>query len=179
MKIQHTSTEIEGISILSMTRHHDSRGSFKRIFCGRDLQVILGNRQIKQINHSITNDVGALRGLHFQRSPNEEMKIIQCVRGRVLDVAVDLRQESSTYLHHFKMELDEDDDLAVVVPEGFAHGFQVLEPRSELIYFHTAYYCQDAEGGLRYNDPKLNIDWPLPPSDISDRDQNHPLLPSP
>jgi len=120
--------------------------------------------------------VGAIRGMHFQYPPFAEMKLIRCIRGRVLDVAVDLRTDSQTFLQWHAQELSSDNLQMMVVPEGCAHGFQVMEPDSELLYLHTAMYHKPSEGGLRYNDPQLSISWPLPVTDISHRDQSHPLL---
>jgi len=156
--------------------HRDARGAFMRLFCAQELQPVLGDRQIKQINHSRTSRAGAVRGLHFQHPPHAEMKMVRCLRGRVWDVAVDLRPGSSTFLHWHAQELVEGDAQMLVVPEGFAHGFQVLEPDSELLYLHTAFYRPSSEGGLRYDDPRLAITWPLPPQDLSPRDLSHPLV---
>jgi len=156
--------------------HRDARGAFMRLFCAQELQPVLGDRQIKQINHSRTSRAGAVRGLHFQHPPHAEMKMVRCLRGRVWDVAVDLRPGSPTFLQWHAQELAQDDAQMLVLPEGFAHGFQVLEPDSELLYLHTAFYRPDSEGGLRYDDSRLAITWPLPPQDLSPRDLSHPLL---
>lgn len=147
-----------------------------RLFCAGALKPLMGQRQVAQINHSRTSQAGAVRGLHFQHPPHAEMKMVRCLRGKVWDVAVDLRADSPTFLHWHARELAEDDTQMLVIPEGFAHGFQVLEPDSELIYLHTAFYHPQSEGGLRHDDPRLGINWPLSPQDLSARDLAHPLL---
>lgn len=169
-------TPVADLKIVQSSPHRDARGAFLRLFCAQELQSLLGQRQIAQINHSRTSRVGAVRGLHFQHPPHAEMKMIRCLRGRVWDVAVDLRAASPTFLQWHAEELTHDDARMLVIPEGFAHGFQVLEPESELLYLHTAFYQPSSEGGLRYDDPRLAIAWPLPTQDLSARDQAHPLL---
>lgn len=169
-------TPITDLKVVRSAPHQDARGTFSRLFCAQELQPLLGHRQIAQINHSKTSHAGAVRGMHFQRPPHAEMKMIRCLRGRVWDVAVDLRAGSPTFLRWHAEELAQDDAQMYVIPEGFAHGFQVLEPDSELLYLHTAFYHPPSEGGLRYDDPRLAIGWPLPPQDLSPRDLSHPLL---
>jgi len=169
-------TPLAGLKIVVSAPYHDDRGAFLRLFCARELRPLLGRRQIVQINQSTTTRAGAVRGLHFQHSPHTEMKMIRCLRGRVWDVAVDLRQDSPTFLHWHAEELTAGDARMLVIPEGFAHGFQTLEPDSELLYLHTAFYEPAAEGGVRFDDPMLAITWPLAPQDLSARDSSHPLL---
>jgi dTDP-4-dehydrorhamnose 3,5-epimerase len=171
-------TPINGVSVAQSHVNTDHRGSFSRLFCARELSEVIGERQILQSNQSVTVIVGAIRGMHFQRPPHAELKMVRCLRGRVWDVAVDLRAGSSTFLQWHAEELSPDNARALVIPEGCAHGFQVLEPGSELLYFHTAYYVPEAEGGVRYDDPLLSIKWPRPVSDVSVRDQRHPYLSS-
>lgn len=174
MKILETS--IPDLYMVEMDRQSDHRGAFMRWFCDDELSGILRERRIRQINHSLTRSVGAIRGMHFQKGRDAEMKLIRCLQGRVFDVAVDLRKESQTFLNWHAEVLDANEDRMMAIPEGFAHGFQVLAPESELIYLHTSPYAPDAEGALHYADPRIAIDWPLIPTDISVRDQNHPLL---
>ena len=174
--LQITPTQISGVFTIDTTPVGDHRGSFARCFCISELEPILKIRTIQQINHSRTSTVGAIRGMHFQHPPNAEMKLIRCLKGRVWDVAVDLRAGSDTFLKWHAEELSEANQRMIVIPEGCAHGFQVLEPNSELLYLHTAIYHQASEGAIRYNDPRLSIPWPLPITDISERDRNHPLL---
>lgn len=169
-------TPVADLKVVQSLPHRDARGAFVRLFCAHEPQPLLGNRQIAQINHSRTSQAGAVRGLHFQRPPHAELKMVRCLRGRVWDVAVDLRAGSSTFLQWHAEELARDDAQMLVIPEGFAHGFQALEPDSELLYLHTAFYHPPSEGGLRHDDPRLAISWPLPPRDLSPRDLAHPLL---
>ncbi|MBF0428881.1 MAG: dTDP-4-dehydrorhamnose 3,5-epimerase [Magnetococcales bacterium] len=170
-------TAIAGVMIADTTPFADHRGAFARWFCDQKLQTILNQRSIVQINHSCTYATGAVRGLHFQHPPHAEMKLIRCLRGRVWDVAVDLRRDSPTFLQWHGEELFPENRSMLIIPEGCAHGFQVLEPDSELLYLHTAHYAPHAEGGVRPDDARLAISWPLPMADISMKDQNHPLLP--
>lgn len=171
-----TESPIAGVWIVESDAFQDNRGAFSRLFCADEEQAILGERRIVQINHSLTRAIGAVRGLHYQKPPQAEMKIVRCLRGRVLDVAVDLRRGSPTFLQWTATELTPNNRLAFIIPEGCAHGFQVLEENSELLYFHTAFYTPAAEGAVRFDDPAIGIDWPLPPTDLSARDMNHPIL---
>lgn len=171
-------TPIPGVAIVDTPLIQDHRGWFYRAFCGNELAEILEKRRIVQINISKTDTVGAIRGLHFQYPPHAEMKLVRCVRGAVWDVALDLRQGSSTFLQWHAETLSPENTRMIVIPEGCAHGFQVLVPGSELLYLHTAAYQADAEGGIRYNDPAARIAWPLTPADISERDSSNPLIDS-
>lgn len=156
----------------------DHRGAFARLFCADELAPVLGERRIVQINHSRTRRVGAVRGMHFQRPPHAEMKLVRCIRGRVFDVALDLRKDSLTFLRWHAEELDPVSARMLVVPEGFAHGFQVLVEESELLYLHTEYYRPESEAGYSPVDPAFAIRWPLPVEDLSERDAAHPLVTS-
>ena len=169
-------TSIPGVCVIESTVFHDSRGAFSRLFCSREMHAVLGPRAIVQINHSITHRVGAVRGLHYQYPPHAEMKIIRCLKGCVFDVAVDLRQDSPTFLKWTAIKLTPENRRAFVIPEGCAHGFQVLEADSELLYLHTAFYTPDAEGAVRFDDQRIGVDWPLEPTDLSKRDISHPHL---
>lgn len=169
-------TPIEGVFVVEHSLRHDSRGAFGRLFCQNALSQILGSRQIVQINHSRTTSVGAVRGMHFQHSPHGEMKLIRCLKGEVWDVVVDLRANSKTFLQWHAEVLNPDNARMFVIPEGCAHGFQVLQPDSELLYLHTAFYEPNSEGAVRYDDPRVNILWPLPVTDLSPRDKSHGLL---
>jgi dTDP-4-dehydrorhamnose 3,5-epimerase len=169
-------TGIDGVLVAETKMIQDKRGSFGRMFCDHDLTSAIGTRQIKQINKSCTSMIGAIRGLHFQYSPHSEMKMIRCLKGRVWDIALDIRKGSPTFLQWHAQELSSDNALLMIIPEGCAHGFQVLEPDSELLYLHTASYEPSAEGGIRFDDPIINIPWPMPATDLSDRDNHHPLI---
>lgn len=169
-------TIIDGASVIESSVIQDSRGAFSRLFCSRELEAIVGPRSIVQINHSTTHSVGAVRGLHYQNPPHAEMKIVRCLKGRVFDVAVDLRQGSPTFLKWTAVELTPESHFAFVIPEGCAHGFQVLEEDSELLYLHTAFYTPGSESAVRFDDPKITVDWLLTPTDLSARDLSHPYL---
>lgn len=174
MKIRETL--ISGLMIIETESHSDPRGAFFRLYCQEELQKIMGVRQIVQINHSCTRTVGAVRGLHFQYPPHAEMKLIRCIKGKVWDVAVDLRTGSETFLKSHAEELSPSNARMMIIPEGFAHGFQVMEPDSELLYLHTEFYKPEAEGGVAHDEAQLAISWPLTITDMSDRDQKHPPL---
>lgn len=174
MKI--AATSIAGLALVEIRARRDDRGEFARLFCKRELAELLGKRRIVQINRSVTRAVGAIRGMHYQRPPHSEMKLVRCLRGRVLDVAVDLRAGSATFLQWSAHELSAANENMLVVPEGFAHGFQVLEADSELLYLHTAFYEPLSEGAINATDPMIGIRWPLPISEMSERDRLHPVL---
>lgn len=164
-------TKICGVNIVYLEKtYYDHRGKFRRLFCNDILANILGGRKIIQINYSCTNKIGTIRGLHFQYPPYAEMKMIQVIRGKVWDVAVDLRAGSKTFLQWHAEELSPDTPKIITIPEGCAHGFQVLDSNTELLYFHTALYQPKSEGGVRFNDKVLGIKWPLHPVDLSLRD---------
>jgi dTDP-4-dehydrorhamnose 3,5-epimerase len=167
---------IAGVAAVSSNRHTDARGSFARWFCQQELARVLGERQIVQINHSVTAAAGAVRGMHFQHPPAAEMKLVRCLRGAVFDVAVDLRAGSPTLLAWHGETLRAGDDTLLVIPEGCAHGFQALEPDTELLYLHTAPYEPAREGALRFDDPSLGIEWPLAVTEVSERDRSHALI---
>lgn len=169
-------TPLSGVFVVETTPHTDTRGAFARLYCERELADIIGDRHIVQINHSRTHAVGAVRGLHYQVPPHAEMKLVRCLKGRVWDVAIDLRAGSPTFLQWHAEVLVAGDARMLVIPEGCAHGFQALEADSELLYLHTTYYAPAAEAGLRCDDPRLGIAWPLAVTDLSERDRRHPLL---
>jgi dTDP-4-dehydrorhamnose 3,5-epimerase len=171
-------THIEGVIVAETTPFADRRGAFTRLFCQKELADVFGTRQIVQINHSRTTQLGAVRGLHFQHPPHAEMKLVRCIRGKVWDVAVDLRAGSPTFLQWHAEVLSADNTRMMSIPEGCAHGFQVLEADSELLYLHTAAYTPAAEGGVRHDDPRLGISWPIAVTDMSERDLSHPLIPA-
>ena len=164
-------TAISGVLIGQAEKIADSRGSFLRFFCNDSYREATGHDMpLSQMNKSLTTARGSLRGLHFQREPALEAKVIRCTKGRVFDVAVDLRENSPTYLKHVSIELYEDGPV-FVIPAGCAHGFQTLTDDAEMLYLHSAPWSKAHEGGLLYNDPALQISWPLPVTVISDRDR--------
>ncbi|HKI80150.1 MAG TPA: dTDP-4-dehydrorhamnose 3,5-epimerase [Pseudodesulfovibrio sp.] len=167
------SLELNGLYLLETEPFKDHRGQFARLFCARELAEIGLDKPIAQINHSLTRTKGTIRGMHFQLPPHAEIKIVRCLRGACFDVAVDLREDSPTYLRWHGERLTDKNNRALLIPEGFAHGFQTLEPDTELLYFHTEFYTPDSESGVRYDDPAIGIAWPLPVCDISDKDKSH------
>jgi dTDP-4-dehydrorhamnose 3,5-epimerase len=176
MGLSMTATSIDGLVRVDCDSHRDERGAFTRLFCAETLAPLLGDRRIVQVNQSRTCAVGAVRGLHFQHFPHAEMKLVRCIRGAVWDVVVDLRRGSPSFLRWHAEHLSAENQRMLVIPEGCAHGFQVMVADSEMLYLHTEFYRPDAEGGLRHDDSALAIDWPLPPLDLSQRDRQHPLL---
>lgn len=174
MKINHT--PLQDAFIIEPEPFKDDRGLFARVFCQQELQHILHNKNIVQINHSLTRQKGAIRGMHFQKPPKAEIKMVKCLRGSVFDVIIDLRKGSPTFLKLHGETLSSENMKMLYIPEGFAHGFQTLEENSELLYLHTEFYNPEHEGGVRYDDPKVGIKWPLKVTDISKRDRYHPLL---
>ncbi len=147
-----------------------------RSFCKNELHDINNENEIVQINHSFTKLKGSVRGMHYQLPPHSEVKIVRCLKGSVLDVIVDLRKGSPTFLKHHGELLSQDNIKMMYIPEGFAHGFQTLEEDCELLYLHSEFYTPSSESAIRYDDPLVGIEWPLPVSDISERDKNHALL---
>lgn len=168
-----SSTAIEGLKVVERLRRGDERGYLSRFFCAEELACMGFSDPIVQINHTLTTQIGAIRGMHFQFPPAAEDKFVSCLRGSVFDVAVDLRAGSPTLLHWHSEILSADNNKSLFIPKGFAHGFQTLEANCELIYLHTAYYNPSLESGLNSADPLLAISWPLPVGDISPRDRDH------
>lgn len=154
----------------------DERGFFARIFCADEFASHRLATQWAQCNMSYSANRGTIRGLHFQRPPSAETKLIRCTRGAVFDVIVDLRQGSATYGKWHAETLDDRNRTMICVPEGFAHGFQTLTDDVEMLYFHSASYSAADEGGLLWSDPKLGIPWPVSVSDVSVRDMSSPGL---
>ncbi|MFH0758711.1 MAG: dTDP-4-dehydrorhamnose 3,5-epimerase [Bacteroidota bacterium] len=169
-------TPLCGAYTIELEPYRDDRGFFTRAYCKNEFEAIPDCKEFVQFNHSFTIRKWSLRGLHYQMPPRAENKLIRCIRGKVLDVIVDIRNGSPTFLHHFAVELSAVNMKMIYVPEGFAHGFQTMEDHTELLYFHSAFYSAEHEGGIRYSDPRLRIDWPMPPSEISGKDMNHQLL---
>ncbi|MDR2186446.1 MAG: dTDP-4-dehydrorhamnose 3,5-epimerase family protein [Azonexus sp.] len=169
-------TPLSGLNVIVRKPMGDSRGYLERMFCMDDLEEILGKRQVVQINHTLTQAKGTVRGMHFQYAPHAEMKLVSCLRGEVFDVAVDLRKNSPTFLHWHAELLSADNHKTLAIPEGFAHGFQTLTDDCELLYLHTASYAPNAEAGLNPQDARLVIQWPLPIAEMSPRDATHPAI---
>lgn len=166
-----------GLKLVERQYLRDARGFFSRLFCARQLAECGWTKPVAQINHTLTRQRGTVRGLHFQHPPHAEMKLVQCLRGTVWDVAVDLRAGSPTFLHWQAALLSAENGHALLIPEGFAHGFQALDDDVELLYLHSAEYAPAFEDGLNAGDTRLGIDWPLPIAGQSDKDATRPMLP--
>ena len=171
-----TETPLAGAFVVEPEPYRDDRGLFARTFCKNEFSKLNHTKEFVQFNHSQTLKKGTIRGMHYQLPPYSEIKLIRCIRGRVFDVIIDLRKDSPTFLKYHAVELSEQNMLSYYIPEGFAHGFQTLEDDSQLIYHHTAFYVPGHEAGIRYNDPLIGIDWPLPVTVITDKDRNHEFL---
>lgn len=171
-----TDLKITGLKLIERQRLGDARGYLSRLFCAEELAVAGWIKPIMQINHTVTPKRGTVRGMHYQVPPHAEMKLVSCIRGQVWDVAIDLRVDSPTFLQHHAQILSAENCTAMLIPEGFAHGFQSQSDDCELVYLHSARYVPPAEAGLRFDDPRLAIPWPLPLSILSERDQSHPLI---
>ncbi|SCY87124.1 dTDP-4-dehydrorhamnose 3,5-epimerase [Desulfoluna spongiiphila] len=167
---------LAGAYIIQPEPHGDKRGKFARLVCMDELKKIGHSKEITQVNYSLTRKKGTVRGMHFQYAPAKEIKMVKCSRGAVFDVIVDLRKDSPTLLQWHGTVLSAQNMKMMYVPEGFAHGFQTLEDDCELLYFHTEYYSPEHEGAFRYDDPLMGIDWPEEITEISQRDNLHPLL---
>ena len=166
-----TETRLKGAFVVDIERREDSRGFFARVFCQREFAAHGLKPIIAQANIAFNERKGTLRGMHFQFPPAAETKFLRATRGAILDVLVDLRPESVTYLQHIAVELSGENCRAVYVPERFAHGYQVLRDETEMSYQAGEFYTPGAEGGLLYNDPRLGLKWPLPVTAISEKDR--------
>lgn len=169
-------TNLAGAFIVDLDRKEDSRGFFARAFCQREFDQHNIASEVRQANLSFSGTAGTLRGLHFQFPPAVENKFIRCTRGTILDVIVDLRPESPTFLQHTSVELSADNRRAFVVPPRFGHGFLTLTDDVEVLYLVSEFYTPAEEGGLRWSDSSLKITWPREVSVISDKDAAWPLL---
>jgi dTDP-4-dehydrorhamnose 3,5-epimerase len=171
-----TPTTLPGAYVIELQRHEDNRGSFARTFCAREFEEHGLVREFVQCSVSSNRLRGTVRGMHCQLPPACEVKLVRCTSGAIYDVIVDLRKDSATYLQHLGVELTAGNGRALYVPEMFAHGFQALENDTTVFYQISQFYAPATATGLRYNDPKLGIQWPLPVSVIGDKDLNWPLL---
>ena len=167
-------TQLDDAWLIEVEPREDQRGFFARTWCRQELAAQGLDTEIAQESLSYNRDCGTLRGLHFQRSPHEETKIVRCTRGGIFDVIVDLRPRSPTYLQWQGFELTAENRKALYVPKGFAHGFQTLTDEAEIAYHISAFYAPDSAGGYRYDDPEFGIAWPLPVTAISERDLEWP-----
>jgi dTDP-4-dehydrorhamnose 3,5-epimerase len=171
-----TETALRGTFIIDPERLQDQRGYFARIFCQREFAERGLHVNMVQASLAYNGRKGTIRGLHFQYPPAAEAKLVRCSRGALLDVIVDLRPESPTYLHHVRVELSAENGRLLFIPPRFAHGYQTLEDGTEASYQMSEFYTRGAEGGLAFGDPRLEIVWPLPVTEISARDERWPRL---
>ena len=171
-----TETKLKGAFIIDLERREDSRGFFARAFCQHEFSDHGLKPVIAQANVAFNHKKGTMRGMHFQFPPAAETKLVRCTRGAILDIIVDLRPESSTYLQHVAVELTEDNGRALYVPERFAHGYQVLRDKTETSYQVGEFYTPGSESGLLYSDPRLKLEWPLPVAVISEKDERWKTL---
>ena len=173
-----TDLPLAGLKLVERQNLGDSRGFLSRMFCADELAQAGWAKPIAQINLTVTARQGTVRGMHFQHPPHAEMKLVNCLHGAVFDVAVDLRSGSPTFLKWHAQELSAENRRSLLIPEGFAHGFQALTDDCELLYFHSMPYASGSEGALNAQDPVLNISWPLEITEMSDRDRGHSFLTS-
>jgi dTDP-4-dehydrorhamnose 3,5-epimerase len=171
-----TNTTLEGLKIVQRKAIEDLRGYLCRVYCAKDFAEQGFNKSVSQINQTLTYQKGSVRGLHYQFMPHTEIKLVSCVKGEIFDVAVDIRKGSSTFLKWHSEVLSEKNQKSILIPEGFAHGFQSLTDNCELLYLHSSHYEKDSEAALNINDPRLAITFPLSITDISERDRSHPYI---
>ena len=169
-------THFDGLFVIDAEPFVDDRGHFFRTFCKNEFAEIGHTKAFVQINHSVNKYKGTFRGFHYQEPPFKEIKVVRCVSGSVLDIVVDIRKNSKTFLQSFQLELSAENKKMIYIPEGFAHGFITLEDNAQLIYFHSEFYNPKYERGLRFNDPSLQLEISLKPHLISDKDKQYPLL---
>ena len=174
-KLKIITTSFNDLFVIEPNKYEDERGSFSRVYCAEELKE-LTSIDIKQINHSFTKDKGTVRGMHFQYEPNCEVKIVKCISGSILDVVVDIRKNSPTFLKYFSIKLTKENQKMLYIPKGFAHGFQTLEDDTELLYMHSNIYTPSNEGALNVKDPLLGIKWLLDIKNLSKRDKEHKFL---
>lgn len=169
-------TPVAGAYVIELVRIEDDRGFFARSWCHREFEALGLNPQLTQCNISFNRRRGTLRGMHYQQAPHAEAKLVRCTAGAIFDVVVDLRPESATYRRWFGVELNAENRRGLYVPEGCAHGFQTLSDDAEVFYQMTADYHPESAVGCRWDDPQLQITWPLPVTEMSPRDQAWPWL---
>lgn len=173
-----TETILKGSYLIVPDLFEDHRGFFSRWFCSTEFRELGLTTEFVQCNHSGTAGKGSIRGMHFQLPPHAEVKLVKCVAGKIFDVIIDLRKGSPTFLKWFGTELSTENKTMLYIPKGFAHGFQTLSEDAEIIYMVSSTYKKEAESGVRYNDPMIGIEWPLPLLKISEKDQHIPMLDS-
>lgn len=167
-------TTLKDAYTIHLEKREDDRGFFARFFCINEFDKAGLDRNIVQINNSLSKDKGTLRGIHYQLSPKAETKIVRCISGALYDVIVDLRPQSPTFLKWFGATLSAENRTMMFVPKGFGHAFLTLEENTEALYLVTEFYSPENERGIRWNDTKIGIEWPIEPVIISDKDKTHP-----
>ena len=175
-KLKITKLSFDGVYVVEPNPFTDSRGIFSRFFCKRELKNIIQDREIVNINYSKNYKKGAVRGLHYQKPPYAEMKMPRCISGKVLDIFVDIRKNSNTFLKWDSVVLSQENQKMLIIPEGFAHGIQSLEDNSQILYLSTEHFYDEHEDALNIKDPHLNIKLPMPISDISEKDDKQHFL---
>lgn len=173
-----TETVLRGSFVIELEPFVDERGWFARTYCKNEFSKIGHQKEWVQLNHSFTSQTGTIRGMHYQLPPFSEIKLVRCIAGAVYDVIIDIRKDSATFLQYVGVELSAANKKMIYIPEGFAHGFQALTDDCELIYHHSQFYTAGIEAGIRYDEPKINIKWPLQVTSISQRDNIHSLIDS-
>ncbi len=176
MSLKFTELKLKGAYSIEVDKLEDARGFFGRIWCKEEFEKRGLNTNLVQSNVSFSKQKGTVRGLHYQKDPHAETKLLRCTRGKVFDVIVDLREGSETYGQWASVELSAENRKMIYVPEGFAHGFMTLEDDTEVYYLVTEFYHGESEGGVRWNDPTIGIEWPLEVTAISPKDEQQPLL---
>lgn len=171
-----TETKLAGAYIIDIKKIEDERGFFGRSYCQKEFEALGLNTNAVQANVSYNKKKGTLRGLHLQLPPYGETKLVRCTRGALYDIIVDLRPGSATFKQWIGVELTAANYRMLYVPEGFGHSFITLEDETEATYQVTGFYTPKAERGFRYNDPAFNIQWPIQPQVVSEKDRNHPLF---
>ncbi len=169
-----TETPIEGVFVIELEKHGDERGFFARMFCEKEFREHGLATHFVQVNDSLAEKKGTLRGLHYQLAPASETKLVRCIRGALQDVIIDLRPGSKTFCERFSVDLTAENRTMLYVPKGFAHGFITLTDQTEAFYLVDEFYSAELERGVRWDDPKFNIQWPVELTVISDKDAARP-----
>lgn len=172
--MKYTLAPLEGAYLIDLEPRGDERGFFARLFCEREFEKKGLKTHFVNINNSLSVSKGTLRGMHYQLAPKCETKVVRCIKGAIYDVILDLRPDSPTFGQHFGAELSESNRRMMYVPDGFGHGFISLEDHTEILYLVSEYYSPEHERGIRWNDPHFNIQWPIQPEIISEKDAKHP-----
>jgi dTDP-4-dehydrorhamnose 3,5-epimerase len=173
MKFTFTDTKISKLQVGKRSKFENNVGTFERLFCKKEFKNIGLLSEIVQINRNFTKYAGTIRGLHFQHSPSAEEKVITCLKGSVYDVALDIRKDSPTFLQWHSEILSDSNGKCMYIPKGFAHGFLTLVDNCEILYFHSEFYSEENEGAILYDDPRINIKWPIEIKHLSERDKKH------